>query len=502
MLNKPPLLNKLLWNLSTVEIPAIEIAGITQDSRTVKPGYLFCAHRGTYSDGRQFIQDAISKGAAAVAMEIEDTEMLHRFSIEYAIPVIPVLNLGMHLSEIAGRFYDHPSKRMKIFGITGTNGKTSISYFLCEAGQKLGFKSALVGTLGYGLPPALIQTGFTTPDAIELQRILAELRDKGINWVAMEVSSHGLDQGRVNAIRFDTAIFTNLTRDHLDYHQTMEAYGRAKAKLFQLEGLKTAIINADDDFGWELLQTLPHTLALYGFSALAKHRTTHIPIMHAQHANLDLNGITASLSSPWGSALLHSPMMGRFYLSNLLAVFSVLCANGFAFEQILNLISNLSPVPGRMEAFGGTHHQPRVLVDFSHTPDSLKQALVAIREHGVEKIWCVFGCGGDRDAGKRPLMGEIAERYADEVIITNDNPRTEDPLHIATEIRNGLNHPERAVIELDRQRAILHAIESASEEDVVLIAGKGHENYQIIGTEKKPFSDAVTVQMILAEREA
>ncbi len=223
--------------------------------------------------------------------------------------------------------------------------------------------------------------------------------------------------------------------------------------------------------------------------------------MQAQHAHLNLKGITASVTSSWGSALLHSSMMGRFNLSNLLAVFSALCADGFNFNDILNLVTNLSSVPGRMQVFEGRAQQPRIIVDFSHTPDSLKQALLALREHGAEKIWCVFGCGGDRDAGKRLLMGEMAELYADEIIITNDNPRTEDPLSIATQIKQGLSRPERAIVELDRHRAILHAIQSASEHDVVLIAGKGHENYQIIGTEKQPFSDALVVQMILTEKD-
>lgn len=499
-MNHQILLNELLAGYAETTSPMNpSISGLSQDSRTIKPGDIFFAYPGQSVDGRQYISHAIKNGAAAVAMESNEISGLSHFEGEYKVPVVPIENIQNKLSALASRFYRDPSKDMLVFGVTGTNGKTSISHFLTEIGEKLGYRAAMIGTLGYGALNSLQKTLHTTPDAIEIQRIFAELRDKGIHWVAMEVSSHGLDQGRVNAIQFETAFFSNLTRDHLDYHGSMEAYGAAKAKLFHLPGLKHAVINCDDKFGWQLLHRLPVRVKRYGFSALGHIGEGAFPVIHSVQSHLNASGITASISSPWGQGILQSRLMGRFYLSNLLAVLTQLGIMGCDFQDILHLVSTLQPIPGRMQPLGHVGRYPLIIVDYAHTPDALKQVLLALREHCTGNLWCVFGCGGDRDKGKRPEMGAIAEQYSDYVVITNDNPRTEDPLQITNEIKAGILMPQKVVIEHDRFQAILHAIQSAKSDDIVLIAGKGHENYQIIGTEKKPFSDVIAVQMILAE---
>jgi UDP-N-acetylmuramoyl-L-alanyl-D-glutamate--2,6-diaminopimelate ligase len=494
-------LNQLLANYLEAPHPQdCEITGLSLDTRTLSPGSLFFACPGSQNDGREFISEAIAKGAAAIAIH-RSAHVNSLLEIDYPIPVVTIPNLKHCVSEIASRFYGDPSQEMFVIGVTGTNGKTSVSHFLTQCAHKLGNKAAMIGTLGYGLPKNLIPTLHTTPDAIEIQRIFSELREQGVQWVVMEVSSHGLDQGRVNGISFDHAIFTNLSRDHLDYHATMEDYGQAKAKLFSMPTLKRIVINSDDEFGWSLIQSLQGKTPaeLFSYSAQGHLRQTSVPCVRAQHAHLSLSGITASLISPWGDTIIHSQLLGHFSLSNLLAVYTTLAAQKITNADILKVLPQLTSVPGRMEVFGGIDQQPKVIVDFAHTPDALKQVLTALREHAEGKLWCVFGCGGNRDAGKRAEMGRIAEIYADCIVLTNDNPRHEDPAEIMTMILLGMTQPSRAVVEYDRARAIAHAIQSAGTKDIVLIAGKGHEAYQLIGNQKIPFSDAINVQLCLSE---
>lgn len=499
-------LNELLAN--HLEVPKqfadIKIMDMTQDSRNVVPDSIFFACKGEQQDGRQFISQAIQKGACAIIADAIDFPAEIEQNIPKNIPLFKIEHLQQqHLSDIANIFFDYPSKNLTLYGVTGTNGKSSIAYLISAIGNMLGIKTGLIGTLGYGMinghTSALKKTIHTTPDAIELQRMLAELKTQGCEWVALEVSSHALEQGRVSHLTFDTAIFTNLTRDHLDYHQTMAAYGQAKAKLFDFASLKYSIINTDDEFGLELINRINGKHQVIGYSGLGRIKELNIPFIRVQQSHFNQQGITASVISPWGSGLMQCNFMGRFYLNNLLAVVASLALKDIPFDAIISAIAKAPKIPGRMEKHGGENNQPLVIVDFAHTPDALKQVLLALQDHTSGEIWCVFGCGGDRDPGKRPIMGSVAELYADHLILTNDNPRTEDPAEIVKNVIKGIEKPERVVIEYERYRAIEHAIKAAKSEDVVVVAGKGHENYQIIGAETKSFSDAVAVQMILSE---
>ena len=474
-----------------------KIQGIKQDSRQLKPGDLFFAYPGNELDGRQFIQQALAAGAVAVLSE--PTDNLEPYLLDQAI-IIPIKNLPNYLGIIASRFYGNPSKYLNIVGITGTNGKTSCGQLIAQALQLSGRSCGVIGTIGNGLVGHLESGNLTTPDAVELHQKLAEFRQQGATHISMEISSHRLAQGRVNGLLVDIAVFTNLTRDHLDYHGTMESYAAAKRLLFDLPGLRYGVINADDEYGKKWLLQLHPQLPVYAYSLEQPCKElSNIPHCYAGQIHLHERGLTASVYSPWGNGVLHnSSLVGRFNLSNLLAILTSLCLLDLPFEEALSIVANLQGVPGRMESFG-ENNKPLVIVDYSHTPDSLEQALRTLREHCRQKLWCVFGCGGNRDRGKRPLMGGIAERYADEVVITNDNPRHEDPMLIANDILQGLSLPAKAVVELDRRRAIAHAINCAQPGDVILVAGKGHETYQILGDEKLPFSDRLEVRLLLGE---
>jgi UDP-N-acetylmuramoyl-L-alanyl-D-glutamate--2,6-diaminopimelate ligase len=356
----------------------------------------------------------------------------------------------------------------------------------------------VIGTLGYGFLPDLTPLINTTPDALMLQQILAQMRDQGANSVEMEVSSHGLHQERVTGIQFDIAILTNLTRDHLDYHGDMDSYKEQKRRLFSMPGLKNTVINADDQFGREIIHSLKGSVPVIAYG-LGSDTDLGCPQIIAQNIRQNAKGFRAKIVSPWGSGELQSQLLGRFNISNVLAVFAVLMLKGISFEMALEALSQTQNVMGRMQAYGGDK-QALVVVDYAHTPDALQQALQALKPHTQGKLWCVFGCGGDRDRGKRPEMGQVAERYSDQLILTNDNPRHESPQLIIDEIKSGLICPWAVEVELDRGAAIAHAIDCAEPGDVVLIAGKGHEPYQIIGDEKFPFSDIERVQQQVAEK--
>ena len=464
------------------EEPLLDISGLSLDSRSVVPGELFIACLGTQKDGRQYIQNAIEKGAKAVLTESND----HTIHLHGQVPVIPISGLREKVSDIAARFYKYPAKSIQMIGVTGTNGKTSCSHFVAEALKHFSIPCGIIGTLGIGLHGDLKASALTTPDAVTLQKTLAAFLSQGIKHVAMEVSSHSIDQGRIANIPFKAGIFTNLTRDHLDYHGTMEAYGAAKRKLFDNPLLQYSVINRDDTFGREMLATLPgENLYSYGVS--------HPGQVTADHISLHLSGMEAHIVSPWGKGTLQVGLIGQFNLHNILAVLTTLCLLDIPFPEALASLSALSPVPGRMQAFGGKE-KPLVIVDYSHTPDSLEKALTALRPHCQGDLYCVFGCGGDRDKGKRPLMAQIAELYADFVVVTDDNPRTEDPEQITAEIMQGFKFPNRVIMQHDRSKAIRDVIQYAKMGDCILIAGKGAETYQQIGDQKIPFSDIEKVK--------
>ncbi len=471
----------------------ISVSGLALDSRKVQPGDLFFACQGTALDGRRFIDDAIAKGARAVLVDAEgeSAPIVYR----QAVPIIAIDQLNQHISAIAGRFYHDPANAMDIIGVTGTNGKTSCTYFIASVLQQLGMPCGVIGTMGHGLYGDIQSGGLTTPDAMSVQRILAEFKQQGAKHVAMEVSSHSLVQGRVEAIPFKVGVFTNLTQDHLDYHGTMEAYGAAKRRLFAELATQHAVINQDDVFGRTLIETLlpQKNIISYGLQ-----KSTLVDSVYAENVTLD-HGIRAHVVTPWGEGELVTALMGQFNLSNVLAVLAVLGVLGIPLAKSLACLKNLRSVPGRMETLGG-HEQPLVVVDYSHTPDSLEKALLALRPHCRGQLYCVFGCGGNRDRGKRPKMAAIAEQLADYVIVTDDNPRTEDAAEIVADIMQGFRSPEKIIIQHDRSKAIYYGIQYAQRGDCVLIAGKGAETYQQIGENKIPFSDVEQVREILNAR--
>jgi UDP-N-acetylmuramyl-tripeptide synthetase len=481
--------NPLLDRLAQLGVP---LAGLTADSRAVKLGSIFVAYPGTAQDGRAYIAEAIARGAAAVLWERAG------FSWQdgWDVPNLGIENLRARISEIAGHIHGNPSEKLWMAGVTGTNGKTSVSQWIAAATDALGQRSAVIGTLGNGLVGERTEAKNTTPDPIVLQKLLADYLRRGARTVAMEVSSHGLDQERVAGIRYDVAIFTNLTRDHLDYHGTMEAYAEAKYRLFSARGLARAVINVDDPFGERFAQRLAGSLDVitFGTSENARLRASAIALSDA--------GVSFRVDSEWGSGEVRAAVLGAFNVSNLLAVLGALIAAGIPFDKALAAVSALQPVPGRLERVGGDG-QPLVVVDYAHTPDALEKALEALRAAVPKghRLFCVFGCGGDRDPGKRPIMGEAAARLADHVVVTSDNPRGEDPRAIIDQVLSGILDGETEAIE-DRQVAIFSAIHQAKAGDVVLIAGKGHETYQEIRGERHPFSDREVARAALAQWEA
>lgn len=468
------------------------ILGLALDSRYVKPGDLFFACQGSHLDGRQFIAEAIQKGACAVIAE-ENSASSPGSNVFY------VKNLNSHISEIAARFYDNPGHSLKIMGVTGTNGKTSCTYFFADILNQLQQQCGVIGTLGSGLYGNIQPGILTTPDAITVQKTLADFKQQSALFAAMEVSSHSLMQGRVNAVPFAVSVFTNLTRDHLDYHGSMEAYGNAKKKLFTDLSTKYCVINADDEFGQQLISDLAPHKKVFGYSLDSKLTSIDsAELINVDEVQLNHNGIHANVFTPWGKGEFHTRLIGQFNLSNVLAVLTSLCLFDIPLPVVLNALSQLKPVPGRMETFGGKT-APLVIVDYSHTPDSLEKALLALRAHSPQKLYCVFGCGGDRDRGKRPLMANIAEKFADYIIVTDDNPRTEDPKQIVRDIMQGFVHSGTIVVQHDRAKAIREVIRGATSGDCILIAGKGAEQFQQIGNEKIPFNDAEEVKKNLLE---
>jgi len=471
------------------------VDGITMDSRKVTPGTLFLACAGMRSHGAHFIEDAVRRGARVVLVEAGGG--VHTEAVDLhdrAIPVLGVPDLRQRAGILAARFYGEPSMHVPVVGVTGTNGKTSVSQFIAHA-LAVDAPAGVIGTLGSGLVAQLESTGHTTPDAVRVQATLADLLAAGARAVAMEVSSHGLHQGRVNGVHFEVAVFTNLTHEHLDYHGDMASYAAAKRLLFGMSGLRAAALNLDDPTGrqWhgELRQNL-HVLG-YGLDAAAA------PEVLGRDLVLGPQGIAFEAVTPAGTAHIESALMGRFNAGNLLGALSALILLGMPVATAAERLSRLRAVPGRMERFGGGAGRPTAIVDYAHTPDALEKVLEAARAHTRGRLVCVFGCGGDRDRGKRPVMGEVAERLADQVVLTDDNPRSENPEFIVEEIKHGMSRPEQALVIRDRARAIGTALAEAGADDVVLVAGKGHETEQQIGDRKLSFSDRVEVSRFFGE---
>ena len=489
------------WNA----IAALKIRRLVNDSRQVGRGDTFVAYPGVSRDGRAYIAPALASGASSVLWERAGFE----WNDAWPVPNVGVRDLRRHAGEIASRVHGYPSRRLSVIGVTGTNGKTTCSQWIAQALHRAGRRCAVIGTLGYGLRPPLKPLVNTTPDALWLHAQLADFARRGARAVAMEVSSIGLDQDRVAGVEFDTALFTNLSRDHLEYHRTMRRYREAKARLFAWETLRHAVVNLDDDFGAELARRIlrPGLRVLgYGFGAGGGARSARIA---GAHLVTGAHGVSFDVRTPWGSARVASPVLGRYNAANLLGTLAVLLASGVPLRRAVAALATLRPAAGRLQRLGGGS-KPLVLVDYAHTPDALKQVLTTLREVLTDgspltghrsRLICVFGCGGDRDRGKRPLMGRVAAQLADQVIVTSDNPRSEDPRAIIADIIAGAGGRRDGVaIEADRGRAIRRAVAQARRGDIVLVAGKGHESYQESRGGRRPFSDVAVSRQALTGR--
>ena len=482
-------LGQLLENI--VNVPASldsHIVSITQDSRDVKKGCLFVALKGTQEHGMVYAKSAESNGAVAIIYEAD--EALE--SIETIIPQFEIGNLRDSLGLIVDRFFGSPSQSLKMIGITGTDGKTSVSHFMAQAINNC----AVIGTIGLGLLDNLQTATHTTPDVINVHKNLQIMQQQGIDTVAMEVSSHALDQGRVAGVGFDVAVLTNLSRDHLDYHKTVEAYGKAKERLFHWADLKAVVLNLDDKFGREVAGKVrgTQTVVGYGIGNIEDYPSGSLVAIDTKFT---VNGICAVVQYGSEKGQLAVSVLGRFNLSNLLAALGAMLGLGINFNDAIMQLNKVQTVSGRMEKIGNS--ATLIVVDYAHTPNALESVLKALREHidGDARLLCVFGCGGDRDTGKRPLMAQAAEKYADVVIVTDDNPRTESPEKIMLDILEGFENRKAVAIEHDRSTAIYNALKQAKKGDAVLIAGKGHENGQILATKTISFSDREQVELAL-----
>lgn len=474
----------------------IRVSDVTLDSRAVRPGALFLACRGATRHGLEFAREAITAGARAILYEPLGAEgalpAAASRAHEGAVFFAGVPHLGEQAGLIADRFFEAPSKLLAVAAVTGTNGKTTSAYLLAQALTRLGKPAGYIGTLGAGFPGAIEPFGLTTADVVTVHRQLAKLRALGAECVSMEVSSHALEQGRVNGVRLRAAAFTNLTRDHLDFHGSMERYARAKARLF--EGDPAArIINVDDAFGLELARRYGRASGRLVVTArrLAASETEALEgalYVRARRVEALPGGSRLTIDSSWGSTVLEVPLIGDFNADNVLTVLGVLLSQDVPLEKAAAALAASSAPPGRMELIGPACGV-LAIVDYAHTPDALANALRAARGHCTGSLRLVFGCGGERDPGKRPMMGRAARELADEIVVTDDNPRGEDPRHIVAQILEGIGAAARVEVQHDRAAAIRDALARSSAGDVVLIAGKGHEDYQLIGAERRPFSD-------------
>lgn len=461
----------------------IEMTGIENDSRRVKSGDLFIAYPGAASDGRSFIPKVVAAGAVAIVYEPE--HFPEDIVLPESIPCIAFPKVALHLAGIASRFYNDPSKKLSVTGITGTNGKTTVAYQLAQAYELLGQKAAYIGTIGCGPIHALQPSLNTTPDALRLQSLFAAFVQQGIQQVCMEVSSHALHQHRVDGIQFEHAIFTNLSHEHLDYHHTIEAYAEAKAMLFAWPTLKSAVFNQDDAYSDFMAKPLPASCQTFTYGL------TSDATIFGKLQSMSMQGSMLSVHTGKGDTPLRINHLGQFNVYNALAVYASLFANGIDPLDIVNVVQQVKASPGRMEV---VLNEPCMIVDYAHTPDALKNVLTTLTQLKRNRIGVVFGCGGDRDKEKRPMMAAIASEYADWIIITTDNPRTEDPLQIMREVAIGLTPDVICHQIVDRREAILFALQHAEKDDLVVIAGKGHESYQEVGHQRFDFSDQQMVR--------
>lgn len=492
--------------LAELHARGISPTGLCADSRQVRAGDVFVALPGLRSDGRQFIAAALERGALAVLLEAEAGSDQHQLNM--GVPILLIEHLAAQLGDLADLIYAQPSAQLTLFGVTGTNGKTTVSQCLAQAYHLLGKRCGVIGTLGSGFLGELQESPNTTPDVASLHATLAGLRDAGAEACAMEVSSIGLDQQRVQAIAFDVAIFTNLSRDHLEYHGDMQRYAVAKAKLFAMSGLRALVLNLDDAFGRELaLQSANTGVRRFGYTLGASEQYAHLveSLICLESLQLGGQGLDLHIRCPMGEAQITSALLGRFNAENLLAVLAALLAVDIPFSEIVAVLPQLRAPAGRLQLVPKVTEagaEPLVVVDYAHTPDALRQVLATLREVAnarAGRLCCVFGCGGDRDAGKRPLMGQVVMELADDVWVSSDNPRSESPQQIIAEIVSGV--AEHAVhIEVDRALAIRQALQAAADQDVVLLAGKGHEPYQEIAGQRLPFSDWEQAQLALRAR--
>lgn len=476
------------------KVPDIEVTDITATSSRVTPGAMFIACRGSRHHGLEFASEAIAAGAAAIVWEPESGCDLPE--LPSSVPAVAVPGLSGKVGDLADRFFAQPSAQMEVAGITGTNGKTTTAWLVSQALAKLGATAGYMGTMGYGIGAELSPAELTTPGVITVHRRMRELADKGATHVAMEVSSHGLDQGRIDAVSIDIAAFTNLSRDHLDYHGSLEAYAAAKSRLFQVESLQSAVINIGDAFGRVLAAECPANVRLIR-AALSQAVPAGVePELVAEVAS-SARGITLQINGEFGEAELPSSLWGLFNAENLLVAAGILLAQGFPLVRVVEALAECTAPAGRMEVIRTNDVLPLVVVDFAHTPDALAKAIEVVRQHVSGAVTVVFGCGGERDKGKRGEMGSAASRLANRVIVTDDNPRYEDPQAIITEIVAGVDDASTMHVERDRATAIRRAIEEAGPGDAILIAGKGSESVQWVADEALPFSDAAVAADVL-----
>ena len=474
---------ELLPELSTYADVSIE--GLTDDSREVGPGDLFLAVAGHETDGRNFIGAAIERGARFVVAQSP-------FDAAGYDNVVVLPDLDRRRGEIAAKYHGHPSREMLVCAVTGTNGKSSVTHYVAQLLNALSCRCGVIGTLGAGVTDALVALGATTPGALVLQKVLGELKGKEFEAVCIEASSHGLDQGRLSGCEVDVAVLTNISQDHLDYHGSFDAYRRAKFSLFEMPSVNHWVVNVDDPSGRELVKMASHPVNIVSYS-LGEHADADVVV---ERSVFHKGGIEAEIRSPWGRVSLALGLLGRFNLSNVLASVGVLGSLGHPMADIQEASRQLMSVTGRMQLFRFGNGLT-VVVDYAHTPDALGQALEAVKQHVPGRIVCVFGCGGDRDVDKRPMMGRVASRYAEHIVLTDDNPRTEPSDQIIAAIREGIPADQSVDVIPDRKMAIAHAIESASDGDVVLIAGKGHEEYQVVDGRKHHHSDITSVQAMM-----
>jgi UDP-N-acetylmuramoyl-L-alanyl-D-glutamate--2,6-diaminopimelate ligase len=467
-----------------VDAPAIDISGIATDSRLLGDGYVFFACAGEHVHGLDFTRQAIAAGASAI---VYDSAAVDSASVESAVPMIAFPGLKKRIGEIANRWFDAPSESLIVTGVTGTNGKTTVAMLLAQCMQILGRRCGYIGTLGQGMGEIVDSRGLTSPACIELHESLAGFRDANATHAAIEVSSHALAQGRTDGVRFDTAIFTNLSRDHLDYHGDMQNYFDSKARLFTDNAPSHRIINIDSEFGLELADRCASNVVVVStrFERVSNGR----PFVFVRAVVSDESGSRIRFETSWGDAEFSIRMPGDFNVENVALVFAYLLRHGISISAASAALARVDAPPGRMQRveISGTVALPTVFVDFAHTPAGLEKALRAIRQHCKGELWCVFGCGGDRDRGKRSQMGELASRLSDQAIVTSDNPRSENATAIIDDILAGMN--DAAIVVEDRAAAIAYAINACGDSATVIIAGKGHESFQIVGKESIPFSD-------------